>query len=74
MIADKWRFYQTAVAAKKTEIAKADGAAPGAEARVYFDGTKLKNPTAEKIVLDKLRLNQCCRTHFLTQVDLIDKI
>ena len=43
------------------------------EQRVYFDGSKIPE-TAEKKVLDMLKVNTCCRTHFLTQVDLIDKI
>jgi DNA-directed RNA polymerase subunit N (RpoN/RPB10) len=44
-----------------------------AEQRVYFDGAKIP-VTPEKKVLDALNLNTCCRTHFLTQVDLMDKI
>jgi DNA-directed RNA polymerase subunit N (RpoN/RPB10) len=40
---------------------------------VYFDGTTVPE-TPEKKVLDMLNINTCCRTHFLTQVDLIDKI
>jgi DNA-directed RNA polymerase I, II, and III subunit RPABC5 len=63
-IADKWRWYQRQL--KKVKGEKA------AE-RVYFDGGKV-TATPEKVVLDELRLNHCCRTHFLTQVDLIDKI
>lgn len=64
MIADKWRGYQKA-------LKKLKGTA--AEQRVYFDGTKIPE-TPEKKVLDMLNINTCCRTHFLTQVDLIDKI
>jgi len=41
--------------------------------RVFFDGTAI-GVTPEKKVLDALKINTCCRTHFLTQVDLIDKI
>ena len=44
-----------------------------ADERVYFDGGKVPE-TPEKKVLDALNLNVCCRTHFLTHVDLIDKI
>jgi DNA-directed RNA polymerase subunit N (RpoN/RPB10) len=45
-----------------------------AEQRVYFDGNSIPD-TAEKKVLDMMKLNRsCCRKHFLTQVDLIDKI
>jgi len=64
MIADKWRGYQ-----KKLKELKGSSAAE----RVYFDGSKIPT-TPEKRVLDALNINQCCRTHFLTQVDLIDKI
>jgi len=65
MIADKWRGYQKALKNLKGTVA--------AEQRVYFDGTKIPE-TPEKKVLDMLNINTCCRTHFLTQVDLIDKI
>lgn len=64
MLADKWRGYQR-------ELRRLKG--DKAEERVYFDGTKIP-VTAEKKVLDALNINQCCRTHFLTHVDLIDKI
>jgi DNA-directed RNA polymerase subunit N (RpoN/RPB10) len=64
LIADKWRGYQKELKRLKGE---------NAEQRVYFDGSKIP-VTPEKKVLDALNLNTCCRTHFLTQVDLIDKI
>lgn len=64
LIADKWRGYQKAL--KKLK-------GTSAEQRVYFDGTKVPE-TPEKKVLDMLKINTCCRTHFLTQIDLIDKI
>jgi DNA-directed RNA polymerase subunit N (RpoN/RPB10) len=64
VLADKWRYYQRKVKDLKGE---------SAPDRVYFDGGQVP-ATAEKKVLDALQLNQCCRTHFLTQVDLIDKI
>jgi DNA-directed RNA polymerase subunit N (RpoN/RPB10) len=64
MIADKWRGYQR-------ELKKLKG--DNNPERVYFDGGKVP-ATPEKKLLDALNLNQCCRTHFLTQVDLIDKI
>jgi DNA-directed RNA polymerase subunit N (RpoN/RPB10) len=63
-IADKWRGYQRELKRMKGE--KAD-------VRLYFDGTKIPD-TPEKKVLDALNINQCCRTHFLTHVDLIQKI
>ena len=71
VVADKWRYYQRELIAERGD---------NAAQRIYFDGVKVpetaekKAETAEKKVLDKLKLNQCCRTHFLTQVDLIDKI
>ncbi len=64
MIADKWRWYQTKLREQKGVTAPE---------RVYFDGGKIP-VTVEKKLLDALNLNQCCRTHFLTHVDLIDKI
>ena len=64
MIADKWRGYQKALKKLKGN---------SSERRVYFDGTTVPE-TPEKKVLDMLNINTCCRTHFLTQVDLIDKI
>jgi DNA-directed RNA polymerase I, II, and III subunit RPABC5 len=63
-IADKWRGYQR-------ELKKLKG--EKVNERVFFDGTAI-GTTPEKKVLDALNLNTCCRTHFLTQVDLIDKI
>ena len=65
LIADKWRFYQ-----KKLREMKGDQA----EERVYFDGTTIP-ATAEKQILQAMGITRsCCRKHFLTQVDLIDKI
>jgi DNA-directed RNA polymerase I, II, and III subunit RPABC5 len=64
-IADKWRFYQ-----EQLKVYKGDQA----EERVYFDGNKIPE-TAEKKILDAMGIKRsCCRKHFLTQVDLIDKI
>ena len=64
-IADKWRYYQEEVKKlKKNETLE----------RYYFDGNSIPN-TPEKQVLDLLNLKRaCCRKHFLTQIDLIDKI
>jgi len=65
LIADKWRFYQ-----KQLKLYKGEQA----EERVYFDGTTIPE-TAEKKILDAMKITRaCCRKHFLTQVDLIDKI
>lgn len=65
LLADKWRFYE-----QKRKEARMDKD----ENKVYFDGSSLPE-TPEKKILDALGLKrQCCRKHFLTQVDLIDKI
>jgi DNA-directed RNA polymerase I, II, and III subunit RPABC5 len=64
-IADKWRFYQQELRRIKGEQA---------ETPYYMDGTTVPD-TPEKKVLDTLGLNRsCCRKHFLTQKDLMDKI
>ena len=66
LIADKWRSYQKILKTKKGD--------ERAERREYFDGTTIP-VTVEKEVLDSMGINRsCCRKHFLTQVDLIDKI
>ena len=65
LIGDKWRYYQS-----QLKVLKGDAA----ESRVYFDGTTIP-VTAEKKILDMMKVTRsCCRKHFLTQVDLIDKI
>lgn len=64
-IADQWRFYQK----KMKEMKGGDG-----EQKFYFDGNSMPD-TPEKKILDALGLVRlCCRKHFLTQVDLIEKI
>jgi DNA-directed RNA polymerase I, II, and III subunit RPABC5 len=64
-IASLWRYYQ-----QQLKVYKGDQA----EQRVYFDGTMIPE-TAEKKILDAMGMTRpCCRKHFLTQVDLIDKI
>jgi DNA-directed RNA polymerases I, II, and III subunit RPABC5 len=65
VIADQWRYYQ-----KKLREMKGDQA----EQKYYFDGNSMPD-TPEKKILDSLGVNRsCCRKHFLTQVDLIEKI
>lgn len=63
-IADKWRGYQR-------ELTRLKGSK--ANDRLYFDGSTIVE-TPEKKVMDSLKINQCCRTHFLTHIDLIHKI
>jgi len=65
LIADKWRFYQAQLKKVKGEES---------EKRIYFDGSSIPE-TDEKRILDAMKIKRsCCRKHFLTQVDLIDKI
>lgn len=64
-IADKWRYFQT-------ELKKLKG--DQSEVPYYMDTTTVPN-TPEKKILDELGLfRSCCRKHFLTQKDLMDKI
>ena len=66
VIADKWNFY-------KTELKKRRGAG-GHEDRFYMDGTQIPL-TIEHQLMTKLGFKRpCCRKHFLTHVDLIEKI
>ena len=65
LIADKWQYYQA-------ELKKLKG--DQSEVPYYMDGTTVP-ATPEKKVLDELGLTRpCCRKHFLTQKDLIEKI
>lgn len=65
VLADKWRYYQEQLEKKKKG---------NTFERYYFDGNSIPD-TPEKELLDKLNLKRpCCRKHFLTQIDLIDKI
>lgn len=67
-IADKWLFYQQQL----KEARKSKGMNP--DAPVYMDATTVPE-TPEKALLDYLGLTRaCCRKHFLTQKDLMDKI
>ena len=66
-IADKWMFYKT----KLQEIRRASN---GSENRFYMDGTQIPR-TPEHDLMTKLGFKRpCCRKHFLTHVDLIEKI
>jgi DNA-directed RNA polymerase subunit N (RpoN/RPB10) len=67
VLADKWRVYQMMVKQMK-------GGKENSETPYYMDGKGLPD-TPEGRVLDQLGLKRiCCRKHFLTQKDLIDKI
>ena len=66
VIADKWRHYL-----KRLRELKGNEAA----AKPYFMDATTVPDTAERKVLDELHLKRyCCRKHFLTQRDLIEKL
>ena len=66
VIADKWRAFQEQV----KKLKKGDDTME----RYYFDGKTIPE-TPEKKVMDSLHLTRsCCRKHFLTQVDLMEKV
>jgi DNA-directed RNA polymerase subunit N (RpoN/RPB10) len=67
ILADKWRYYQ-----RRLKEMKGDR-------DIYMDGKKLPDNLAdfpvEGRILDELGITRlCCRKHFLTQKDLMDKI
>ncbi len=68
LIADKWLFYQEQLKNMK----KSTNIDPNTP--IYMDATTVPD-TPEKRLLDSLGLiRPCCRKHFLTQKDLMDKI
>ena len=63
-IADKWMYYAR-------ELKKRKGMK---EERFYMDGTQIPQ-TIEMEIMTKVGMKRpCCRKHFLTHVDLIEKI
>ena len=67
-IADKWLYFQRELKEYRTNR-KITGETP-----FYMDATTVPD-TPEKRILDHLGMNRaCCRKHFLTQKDLMDKI
>lgn len=67
MLADKYDYYLR-------EIQRLSRENNVASQGIYIDGTEVPN-TPQKAVLDKLLLTRyCCRKHFLTQIDLINRI
>lgn len=67
-IADKWLYFQRELKEFNTNKGIK------AETPFYMDATTVPD-TPEKRLLDYLGLNRaCCRKHFLTQKDLMDKI
>ena len=72
ILADKWRYYQR-------RLRELKGGRDNAELPFYMDGKKLPDNASqyppEGRVLDELGITRiCCRKHFLTQKDLMDKI
>ena len=66
VIADKWNTYVS-------ELKKRKGSHTP-ENRFYMDGTQIPQ-TIEMEIMTKLGMKRpCCRKHFLTHVDLIEKI
>lgn len=62
-IADKWSYY-------KKELAKRQGRG---EDRLTIDGTQIPK-TLELELMNRLGFKRpCCRKHFLTHVDLMEK-
>ena len=65
VLADKWAYYQERVKQLR------GSAAPSV---IYIDGSSIPE-TVEKRAMDELGFTRyCCRKHFLTHKDLIDKI
>jgi DNA-directed RNA polymerase subunit N (RpoN/RPB10) len=65
VLADKWTYYQE-------RVKQLRGSAP--PITIYIDGSSIPE-TVEKRAMDELGFNRyCCRKHFLTHKDLIDKI
>lgn len=74
LLADKYDYYLKEVQRLSMTNTASAAAASAASQGIYIDGTDVPN-TPQKAVLDKLLLNRyCCRKHFLTHVDLIDRI
>ena len=66
LIGDKWRAYQELLTQSRGDSKE--------NSIMYIDGTHAIE-TPEGKALKQLRLRRmCCRKHFLTHVDLIEKI
>ena len=66
LIADKWRYYSERLKKLRGSNKPSD--------RFYMDGTQIQQ-TPEMGVMLKLGMKRpCCRKHFLTHCDLIEKI
>jgi DNA-directed RNA polymerase subunit N (RpoN/RPB10) len=69
VIADKWLYYKKLILQRRGPSTRSDP-----EDRFYMDGTSIPD-TIELSVMKEVGLKRpCCRRHFLTHVDLIEKI
>ena len=66
VIADKWNYY-------KNKMKKLKGTY-NPEDRFYMDGTQIPQTVEMQVMLEVGLKKSCCRKHFLTHVDLIEKI
>jgi len=65
VLADKYRYYQINVRERKLNSKK------GNQDKVTYLTPEFRQKGIEGQVLDELKLtNMCCRTHFLTHVDI----
>lgn len=67
ILADKWNFYKEELQKKKGDSYNQN--------RYFMDGTEMNKETLEFTIMKKMGIKRpCCRKHFLTHVDLIEKI
>lgn len=70
LLADKYDYYLREIQRLQQSSEQTNPAVNS----IYIDGTEIPQ-TVQKVILDKLLLKRyCCRKHFLTHVDLIDRI
>ena len=69
VIADKWTYYKKELKRRKGSAARIDP-----EDRYYMDGTQIPNTLELEIMKAVGFKKSCCRRHFLTHVDLMEKI
>jgi DNA-directed RNA polymerase subunit N (RpoN/RPB10) len=68
VLSDKWRWYQEKLKQLKAQKGLKD-------TPLILDGSPLPDKTPERELMDMLGMSrQCCRKHFLTHRDLMDKI
>lgn len=69
VIADKWMYYKRKLLQRKGPSIRAES-----EDRFYMDGTSIPKTIEHEIMKEVGLKKACCRRHFLTHVDLIEKI